>query len=70
MSSLDPKDAIPDYSELSPSDMGVLNDWHAFFTYVVIFCFFFLLFVIFIYDYRKRYNVVGRVVDHPIASDT
>ena len=40
MSSLDPKDAIPDYSELSPSDMGVLNDWHAFFTYVVLWFFF------------------------------
>src|ERR1700722_16623572 len=50
MSSLDPKDAIPDYSELSPSDMGVLNDWHAFFTYVVLW-FFFSLFLIFFFKF-------------------
>ena len=51
MSSLDPKDAIPDYSELSPSDMGVLNDWHAFFTEVVFF--FFAIFLVFIYDEQE-----------------
>jgi hypothetical protein len=34
MSSLKPEDAVADYSDLSESDMKVLNDWHAFFSYV------------------------------------
>ena len=51
--------ACPDYNELSPSDMGVLKRLAC----VVIFCF------LFITINRKRHNVVGRIVDHPITSD-
>ncbi|THH07147.1 hypothetical protein EW145_g3589 [Phellinidium pouzarii] len=32
MSSLKEEDAVPDYSDLSESDMKVLNDWHGFFS--------------------------------------
>ena len=32
MSSLQPKDAVADYSELDEKEMGVLNDWHTFFS--------------------------------------
>jgi hypothetical protein len=34
MSSLNPEDAVPDYSGLSKDDMKVLDDWHGFFAYV------------------------------------
>jgi membrane-associated progesterone receptor component len=46
MSSLKPEHAVPDYRDLSETDMKVLNDWHGFFS--------------------KRYNIVGRVIDHPV----
>jgi len=36
MSSLKPENAVPDYSDLSESDMKVLNDWHSFFSYVML----------------------------------
>ncbi|KAF8233366.1 cytochrome b5 [Tricholoma matsutake] len=32
MSSLEPQNAIPDYSDLNETDMKVLNDWYSFFT--------------------------------------
>ena len=31
MSSLEPQNAIPDYSGLNEADMKVLNDWYSFF---------------------------------------
>lgn len=34
MSSLDPEDAVPDYSALPENEMKVLDDWHSFFSYV------------------------------------
>ena len=34
LSSLKDEDAIPDYSTLPPTEMKVLDDWHAFFRYV------------------------------------
>lgn len=37
LSSLKVEDAIPDYSSLPPAEMKVLDDWHAFFTYVNIY---------------------------------
>ena len=36
MSSLKIEDAVPDFSVLPENEMKVLNDWHAFFTYVTI----------------------------------
>ena len=65
MSSLKEEDASPDYSDLPEAEMKVLNDWHAFFLYGTLVscptrytdqlsC-------------RKRYNVVGKVVDLPPA---
>jgi membrane-associated progesterone receptor component len=32
MSSLEPENAVADYSDLNEADMKVLNDWHSFFT--------------------------------------
>jgi membrane-associated progesterone receptor component len=36
-SSLKEEDASPDYSDLPPAEMKVLDDWHAFFSYVAAF---------------------------------
>jgi predicted heme/steroid binding protein len=68
LSSLKPEDAVPDWSTLEEKDRKTLNDWHTFFTCVVSFkarCLgidsrrsVYL---------RKRYNIVGRVVDLPAA---
>ena len=41
LSSLKAEDAVADYSQLSEKEMVVLNDWHSFFSYVVV-SFFFL----------------------------
>ncbi|KAG6883453.1 hypothetical protein C0993_006067 [Termitomyces sp. T159_Od127] len=35
MSSLDPQNAVADYSGLSEADRKVLDDWHTFFSYVL-----------------------------------
>lgn len=35
-SSLKSEDAVPDYSTLPENEMKVLDDWHSFFTYVVV----------------------------------
>ena len=43
LSSLNADDAVADYSKLEAKEMGVLNDWHSFFSYV--FFFFFLFFL-------------------------
>ena len=34
LSSLNAEDAVADYSDLEVKEMGVLNDWHSFFSYV------------------------------------
>lgn len=36
MSSLKPEDAVPDYTTLPENQMKVLDDWHSFFSYVVL----------------------------------
>lgn len=36
MSSLKPEDAVPDYSALPENERKVLDDWHAFFEYVLL----------------------------------
>ena len=35
-SSLEPEHAVPDYSDLPENELKVLNDWHDFFSYVLI----------------------------------
>ena len=35
LSSLKAEDAVADYSGLSEKELGVLNDWHSFFSYVL-----------------------------------
>lgn len=40
LSSLKAEDAVADYSQLSEKEMVVLNDWHSFFSYVVVSFFF------------------------------
>ena len=42
LSSLNADDAVADYSKLEAKEMGVLNDWHSFFSYVFFFSFFFV----------------------------
>jgi len=70
MSSLQPENAIPDYSGLDESDRKVLDDWYDFFSYVYIFsCVTLWIFrglnrLVFP---RKRYNIVGKVIDLPAA---
>lgn len=62
MSSLKEEDAVSDYSTLSEADTKTLNDWFDFFAYVSR--------TLFLSQpgsspRRKRYNVVGKVVDLP-----
>jgi hypothetical protein len=58
MSSLDPKDAIADYSSLTEAQVKTLDQWEAFFEKVS-------LLVIEIGHFRQliiqRYNIVGKV---------
>jgi hypothetical protein len=65
MSSLVPENAVPDYSELNEADRPVLDDSHSFFS-----CVFRPFYPIWSSNpprfTRKRYNIVGRVVVHPI----
>jgi membrane-associated progesterone receptor component len=73
MSSLKPEHAVSDYSELNETDMKVLNDWHGFFSYVFSRSFTIPVLVLMQRNHahyvcvscRKRYNIVGRVVDLP-----
>ena len=68
LSSLNPEDAVADWSTLQEKDRRTLDDWLAFFTCVSLPR---LVsdFVVFGIDspLRKRYNIVGRVVDLPAA---
>lgn len=77
-SSLKEEDASPDYSDLPEPEMKVLNEWHAFFLcvhfsfLVSLLSFKFLMFFLFLFPSilvccRKRYNVVGKVVNLPPA---
>jgi len=68
-SSLNPEDAVPDYSDLPENEKKVLDDWFSFFQYVpnslrleqrV-------PALMFISKRRKRYNIVGRVTDLPAS---
>ena len=66
LSSLKPEDAVPDWSTLEEKDRKTLDDWHSFFT-----CVLSLPLSLSSADdllgVRKRYAVVGRVVDLPAA---
>ena len=66
MSSLKPEDAVPDYSTLPETERKVLEDWFSFFQCVT------LLFPLprrlISPPSRKRYNIVGKVVDLPPLS--
>jgi hypothetical protein len=65
-SSLNPEDAVPDYSDLPENESKVLDDWFSFFQYVLIrpTC----TGAYFHFRHRKRYNVVGRVTDMPASA--
>lgn len=65
MSSLKPEDAISDYSTLPENERKVLDDWYSFFEYV--YCFD-VIYPMSNSPTRKRYNIVGRVVDLPPLS--
>ena len=77
LSSLKPEDAVPDWSTLEEKDRKTLDDWHAFFTWVFLspallvpsgWLVIDVRFATAFSDrYRKRYNIVGRVVDLPEA---
>jgi membrane-associated progesterone receptor component len=65
LSSLKAKDAVADYRGLNEKEMVVLNDWRSFFSYV-----FFTLVLDSDAEHliitRKRYNIVGKVIDGPV----
>lgn len=63
MSSLKPEDAVSDYSTLSEGDMKTLNDWFDFFSYVLLPCH--RRPYLTLARNRKRYNIVGKVIDLP-----
>jgi predicted heme/steroid binding protein len=66
MSSLKPEDAVPDYSTLPENERNVLDDWYSFFKCV---CRLAVVLVLMSYfPSRKRYNIVGIVVDLPPLS--
>lgn len=70
LSSLNPEDAVADWSTLQEKDRKTLDDWHAFFTCVSLSRLVLILFSLsidFRSNRRKRYNIVGRVVDLPAA---
>lgn len=66
MSSLKPEDAVSDYSTLPENERKVLEDWYSFFGCVDRFA----VHLAPIPDFpsRKRYNIVGKVVDLPPPS--
>lgn len=55
MSSLDPKDAVADYSSLNEGQMNTLNQWESFFEKVRVWG-------VAVADVWQRYSIVGRVV--------
>jgi membrane-associated progesterone receptor component len=66
MSSLKPEDAVADYSGLGEKDRKVLDDWYGFFECVVSSRLFLCSLLLYMcVGCRKRYNIVGRVVDLP-----
>ena len=65
MSSLKPEDAVSDYSTLSEGDMKTLNDWYDFFSYVYIPSLHNGHQLIHVRRSRKRYNIIGKVIDLP-----
>ena len=72
LSSLNPEDAVADWSTLQEKDRRTLDDWLAFFTCVSLsrlLSDFVCLWVLILVPSarRKRYNIVGRVVDLPAA---
>jgi membrane-associated progesterone receptor component len=72
MSSLEPKDAVPDYSTLPENEMKVLDDWHSFFSYVLPLASLGSVSLMHARTHarthhRKRYNIVGHVTDMPEA---
>lgn len=64
MSSLKPENAISDYSTLPENEIKVLEEWYSFFQCVC--CLAILLALIPLF--RKRYNIVGKVIDLPLPS--
>ena len=66
MSSLKPEDAVPDYSTLPETERKVLEDWFSFFQCVTLL--FSLPRCLISPPSRKRYNIVGKVVDLPPLS--
>lgn len=68
LSSLKAEDAVADYSVLDEKSLQVLDDWHAFFSYVHLVSFMSGAECMILT--RKRYNIVGRVVDDAPVQDT
>ena len=66
MSSLKPEDAISDYSTLPENERKVLDEWYSFFKCVQRFDLF--LPSTSNSPSRKRYNIVGKVIDLPPPS--
>jgi membrane-associated progesterone receptor component len=70
LSSTKHEDAVPDWSTLDAEALKTLDGWYDFFTCVLdpfFFLFVFSSHILGVSHRRKRYNIVGHVIDLPAA---